>query len=389
MNRSTTIPSSIDHLTPEVVSEALKESGAIRSATLRSVSCRPIKERRGFVGETFRCTLDYDIQEESAPTSLIAKLARADPVQKRAFNEFGLYEREVLFYRHLRSATRLPIPDCYFAAHDPATGNFLLLLQDLAPAITGNRLEGSTATQARQALEAISTMHGGWWNNEGLENLCWLRSPNAPQTSVLVTSGYEEIWSSFERKAQGYLPNSIRALGRRLTSKLPDVLDRLSTPPRTLVHGDYQVGNIFFSPAGTIAGVIDWQVCVKGRGAMDVAHLLVRSLPPDDRRRAEFDLLRHYHTCLVRNGVSDYPFSECWEDYLYSIIAEFGLGIILAFVLTQVVDSGQRSSASELESLARVGLARLFAALVDMNWERLIGRKRLITLPRRTRRSLN
>jgi hypothetical protein len=379
------VPAGIEELTAGFVSQALRRSGVLKRASVQSLSCRPIDERRGFVGEAFRCGLSYDYSEEGAPARLVAKFARRDPIQRRAFNQFGLYQREVCFYKRLRAETNLPVPDCYFAEHDPGTGNFLLLLRDLWPATTGNRIEGSTAAEAREAVEAIARMHAGWWADERLDYIAWLPLPNRPHGSGLVPAGYEEIWASFEAQAGDFLPSSIRALGRRLTSKLPSVLDRLSSPPRTLVHGDYQLGNILYSSSHDISGVIDWQVPMKSRGPMDVAHLLVRSLPPEERRGGEAELLRLYHSTLVANGVSDYPLRECRYDYQYAIIAEFALGIVLSFVLSQVMAGSTGPEERDRESLARVGVGRLFAALADLEWERLIGGKRLISFSRRAR----
>jgi hypothetical protein len=167
------------------------------------------------------------------------------------------------------------------------------------------------------------------------------------------------------------LPLSLRKLGRELATKLSSVLDRLSMPPVTLVHGDYQLGNIFFTSAGDIAGVIDWQVALRGRGPMDVSHLLVRSLSPEDRRYAERDLVTHYHGQLIRSGVSDYTLEECVNDYQLALVCEFGLGLILSALLTTPIQLGSPEVAADHELQSKIGMERFLAALVDLRWEQL------------------
>ena len=53
--------------------------------------------------------------------------------------------------------------------------------------------------------------------------------------------------------------------------------------------------------------IIDWQsVAVSRFGTSDVARLLCMGMRPEQRRRHERALLRHYHRALCAHGVSDY-----------------------------------------------------------------------------------
>ena len=56
--------------------------------------------------------------------------------------------------------------------------------------------------------------------------------------------------------------------------------------------------------------VVDWQFLTCGRGASDVGSFLGGNVSIEDRSANELDLLRTYHTLLVENGVTGYPFSE-------------------------------------------------------------------------------
>ena len=54
-----------------------------------------------------------------------------------------------------------------------------------------------------------------------------------------------------------------------------------------------------------------------------------------DRREHELRLLHSYHTLLLDNGVRDYPFERCWEEYrlamlpcIARMIAVIGAGVV-------------------------------------------------------------
>ncbi len=68
------IPSGPQELTPEWLTQALRETGAIKQATVTSFDMEPdIAAGTGFMGQLARLTPQYDRQEEVAPQSIIAK----------------------------------------------------------------------------------------------------------------------------------------------------------------------------------------------------------------------------------------------------------------------------------------------------------------------------
>ena len=69
-----TIPDGPAELTPEWLTCALRQTGTIKDARVISVDARPTGAGVGFIGQVVRVTLCYDMGEEGAPRSLIAKL---------------------------------------------------------------------------------------------------------------------------------------------------------------------------------------------------------------------------------------------------------------------------------------------------------------------------
>lgn len=358
------VPTDVDEITTEWLASALDAWNVIDGSRIASVTIDAIGMDQGFVGRLYRCHLSYDSSPLDSPRSLVIKFPGADKALRELFNEFGLYEREVRFYAEIGAATGLPTARCYYAATDDSTGNFVILLEDLAPASPGDTLAGATEKEAERALDLISHMHAKWWNHQALSELDWLPSPSTDRMRDLINRDYAEAWARFAANFGEYLPAAVMRLGAQLGEHLVDVIERLSAPPTTLVHGDFQPGNVFYDEDDAIRALIDWQVVVSSRGPMDVAYFVARSLDPAVRRRVERKLVRRYHASLLNAGVRDYSFDECWDDYRLAILSQFGLGVVLAHALQ--TRTTQPKSSERLRAVAAVVGSRLTAALVDL-----------------------
>ena len=55
--------------------------------------------------------------------------------------------------------------------------------------------------------------------------------------------------------------------------------------PAAIVHGDYRLDNCLVAPDGTIAAVLDWELCTLGDPLADVGLLLVYWTEPDEPPR--------------------------------------------------------------------------------------------------------
>jgi aminoglycoside/choline kinase family phosphotransferase len=97
---------------------------------------------------------------------------------------------------------------------------------------------------------------------------------------------------------------------------VPWFCDELARPPRTLLHGDLRLDQLFFAVSSDDAPVtaLDWQITGIGRGAYDLAYFLSQSLPTEDRRSGEQQLIERYAERLAAHGVV-YPRDELRRDY--------------------------------------------------------------------------
>ena len=87
-----------------------------------------------------------------------------------------------------------------------------------------------------------------------------------------------------------------------------------------LVHGDYRLDNLMFTPGGPEVAAVDWQTLSLALPARDLSYLVATSLSPEDRSAHERDIVVAYHQALVGFGIADYPLELCWEDYVFAML---------------------------------------------------------------------
>ena len=151
-------PTSIDEITPEWLTDALKSTDAIRDSTVKSFETTILGEGAGFIGQLARLTLSYDQPETGSPSALVAKAPALAPENRQLGDLFRFYERECRFYEDLATRVELRTPRCYYIGMDTQRGDFLLLLEDLAPAQVGDQLKGCSSAEVELALRDLATV---------------------------------------------------------------------------------------------------------------------------------------------------------------------------------------------------------------------------------------
>lgn len=364
------LPASPSGLTPQWLTAVLREESG-ESITVAAVTSAPLAVNQGFYGQLVRLRLTYQGGSSGLPTSLIAKFSSSNEAMRR--RSIDAYQREVNFYRRLARTSGLPVPRCYYADIDSESGYHLLLLQDLAPAHSGSRTAGCTVEQAHLAIRHITQLHSDWWDKAGGSELAWLPDPQDHLDPLPLQTQYEEWWPRFYEQAQAQLPADLvlhsQALGHHRAFLRHHIF---SSSPRTLIHRDYQLDNLFFGTASqalhmlvTPFAIVDWQFLSRGLGVWDIAYFLSESLLPADRRRAEMELLKGYHQRLVGEGISAYPFEQCLLDYRLALLQRHTA--LVSTIAAMPFSEEQRRLHIEIL------LPRNIAALVDHNAFELLG----------------
>ncbi len=269
--------------------------------------------------------------------------ALADGARQLAFASRA-FEREVGFHHAMaaekRDARALPLPTAHFASYDKPSGRAALLLQDCereglvrADAAGTSAPDEQDAPVAHAALHpdaapalvrTLAAHHARFWGGAPFALWRWL--PNMDGTGeqrVFFCCWYSFSHFALPRSApllrdfepalcEAALPDALARFSdvippplRPYLAALPaaaagPLLRRLASAPRTLLHGDARLANIF-APRALLLGeeqalessgsesdasrcrFIDFGDAAAGRGAFDVACLLTDGMAPEDR----------------------------------------------------------------------------------------------------------
>jgi hypothetical protein len=322
-------------ITAEWLTDALAAGGV--AARVRDFAMRRVGT--GQIGQSVRFELDYAEAGEGAPGSLIGKFAAPEPDSRNTGIVLGNYKREINFYNHLAATALISTPRCYLAAIDEATHDFVLMMEDLAPAEPGDQLKGCTLEQARLAVREAANLHASHWDDAAIEDLAWVSGTRAAGALSSTGSSDPEVlvglWKGFRARYGERLEREALQVGERLIARY----DRYQTAyqgPKSLVHIDFRPDNMMFASTagGRPVTVLDWQSLAFGCGVTDVAYFLAGALKRDERRKVERELLAEYHERLAGLGVR-YDFEQLWTDYRSRAFALFMVAFYASMMVTQ------------------------------------------------------
>jgi aminoglycoside phosphotransferase (APT) family kinase protein len=201
--------------------------------------------------------------------------------------------------------------------------------------------------------------------------------------AALHAVDYAEVGLADFGRPEGYLARQVRRWGeqweRSKTRELPEI-DELKrrleaalppSPPPTIVHGDYRLGNVMFAPRdpGRLAAVLDWEMSTLGDPLTDVGYMMmywVEEGDGDDRREAfnggtvsaapgfyrRAELAALY---AERSGraAADVEFYLVFAFYKLAIIVE---GIQARFLAGQTYGEGFEDNDRRVRIMAQLGI---------------------------------
>lgn len=313
----------------------------------------PLGVGQGFVGNTFRVRLSYWPFAEGGPASVVVKLPAGNPRARAALAALRYYEREVRFYRDIAPVAPLNTPLCYHGAFDPATGDAVLVLEDVADVTPGDDLEGCPPDRAEPVVDRLAALHAGYWGRYGQPGLEWLPRFDQDQPDVF----FERVWRKMAIRHRHTLPADFPPIAEELCAKLPAFRARMAQAPLTVAHGDVRTDNLLFTSTGVT--FVDWQLVEWARGPLDLGYFLTQSFHPDDRRKRETALVDRYHAALTAHGVRGYTRNDCWQDYRLGVLQNACTFIFAGGSLDFATDRAKR--------LLAVTLERITAAVADLH----------------------
>lgn len=352
-------PPSLEAITPNWLTLALRSVGVLGDASVGTVRIEPLGAGAGFMSILARLRVGYDGPAPGAPATLIAKFPSRHPGAARMDAAFGHYEREFRFYREIAPTPAARAPLCHFAAFDPASRGFVLLLEDVQPAGPGDQLAGLDRDQAAAAIEAIAPLHALWWRSPALIRFDWLADR---RRVTALQAACQEFWPAYAVFVGNALGEEAGRVGQGLTEKVAILQDVAAARPPTLAHGDFRADNLLLDTSPPC--IVDWQLVTRAPGAFDIAYLLTSSLTPKVRRASEMELLRLYHRLLIRHGIATYEFADCLADYRLGVL----IGWCWPMVGIGMLDLADARGAAMFRAWAE----RMSAAAVDLDLAALL-----------------
>lgn len=327
---SATIPGAPEEVTADWLTDVLSTDADV--VEVDDVAIAPVGT--GQTGATYRLQLTYNRNERALPSKFVVKLPSQDP-EIREKVSIG-YKTEHGFYTVLQPAVKVPMPLSHYCAIGNEGQDFVLIMDDVSPADQGDQVAGCTVDEARLAGEAIAGLHAPLWCDPK-----WADYPHVviPRADAATAKGVGDAMGM----AAGIAIPALEEMG--LGADVLAVVEEaaalteawlLLEPQRySVLHGDFRLDNVLYSPDRSRISVVDWQSLTVGLPARDLAYFVGTALDADVRSAADKDLVAAYHSSLLELGVWDYDLDTCFRDYRLGMLQIMLIGTLgMAFTST-------------------------------------------------------
>jgi hypothetical protein len=320
----TTIPSSIDDVTPAWLSEAM-------GCDITAAEAEQIGVGVGVSSALYRLRLTSAAPH--CPATVVVKLPALDEAAVFTSTVLRMYIREVGFFEKLAGDSPIRVPRFHHGQVDEETSHFVVVMEDLTGMRVVDQVLGMDIADAERAVDELARWHARWWGKadplaeQGL--VVSLADPIYPAILPMVFGeGWEKVTNGMD------VQPSILAVGPRFAGAIEGLLSDLNAAPRTMTHGDYRADNILIGADGEIV-LLDFQLIGSGSGAYDLAYFVTQSLDPQVASEHEKALFDRWTAGLRSAGIPAADLDGMWELYrkaalfclVYPIVASRGMDL--------------------------------------------------------------
>lgn len=272
----------------------------------------------------------------------------------------AMYANEVRFYAELRPQLEIEAPRAYASWFEQRSGGFQIVLEDLRcrNARFPNATTAISLAHIRSLLDTLARLHAEFWASPRFDgDLRWVPSTRrGGMFPVFDAIGLDLIRDQVRRSADkreliAPLDQTIEGLWEAMWR----VQVEFDAEPTTLCHGDAHIGNTYLLDEDR-AGLLDWQLMVRGCWAHDLSYLLATGLSIEDRRAHERELLAEYLDALARYGVAAPPSPDrAWLRYRQGMI----WGLVIGWLITPPQNYGIE--------ITRANIHKMVSAMRDLD----------------------
>ena len=355
MNR--TIPVEVSDLTAAWCTEMLQ-------ARAPGAVCRVIEILDAHSGTTGRARIGVTCDDPRVPASLFVKLPPFTADRRTFVDDQGMGVAEAHFYAEVARDLPVRVPEVWSSVFD-AEGSYLMVFEDLS--LRGSRqplaTDADIAVTVDGVIDNLAALHAAFWETlrfaEG-GDLAWIaaRSRSYAGAAAFVQRAVDTL--------NDQLPPASRALAELYLDRVDDIVVLLGTGPRTLVHGDAHLGNMWVDDRGP--GLLDWAVVGHGVGMRDVAYFIGNSVTTEFRQQHEHRLIQRYCDRLTAAGVPA-TVDETWDQYRLHMVSPWIAAVVTASygAALQSTAVGHRAVQRSDRSLADLGTIALLESLLPAN----------------------
>ncbi len=248
---------------------------------------------------------------ERAPTSLFCKMLPQDPTRRRAIAQTRMGLREARFYDELAPRLSLRVPAAHAVRYETeGEGAFVLLIEDLneSGCTVSTGPESPTPDAAARALEDLAGMHVRFEDPSMRDReASWVPEPDPP-SDYGTTRLQQGLDQHRDRLSDAFAEMAALYIRER------DALHALwKEGPRTVIHGDTHIGNLFDDHG--VTGFLDWGLVVVSTPLRDVSYFINMCLSIEDRRAHERRLIEHYLDVRRALGGEPIDFDDAWRTH--------------------------------------------------------------------------
>jgi tRNA A-37 threonylcarbamoyl transferase component Bud32 len=289
--------------TPEQLADTTLFSSLLLRAPFKvDADVRPIRLApfsQAILSQVVELTVSYN---NSTDTAWIAKFQKASlPLQ-------GMFRVEGAFYSHhardlLESG--IHIPEALYC------GEKCIVLKKIQDTISYTLLESCPTNRLSTIFRAMARMHSHFWGNNNLDDLSASAGIGTAMSGLQKEQSFPNCWPDFVSPLGE--DKRIRQLCVSLSERrLRDIHTRVHEYKPTLIHGDFHVANILFSPNNKL-WLLDWATSGAGNPMVDIVFFFLVSTRLNMTEMCK-TWLPYYHHELTTGTTNVIDLS--WESYL-------------------------------------------------------------------------
>jgi hypothetical protein len=349
-------PRHLDDVTAGWLTNCLRAAGV--DGEVGSFTAEQVGDGVGLMATLHRLHLSYT--QGSGPESVVVKFPGELEANLAIAAQFGLFRREIQFYRVAAAHTSMSLPRIYAAEIDD-DDLFVLLMEDLGAMRTGDQVAGLDVHEAAAAVDELVKLHSSLWGKVDDGTFEFAPRVNAVGQADVMHTIAKVSWDSMNNVFADAVPPAMNAVRERFQNAIPAMHDWLGTAPTTLIHADFRLDNLMLGGSGESSSVvtIDWQGILRSRGIEDVAFLLSQSMPVELRPTCERELVERYRLGLEAAGISYYTPETAWHEYRKCVLYLWMYAVLISGALDP---TNPRSRA-----VMRAIITRSAAAIADLD----------------------